>query len=367
MNRTMIKNNTAGFLNILVPLLLALLVGACFIMIAGYNPLEVYLLIAKTAFTSDGWMQTLGFSCPIILTGIATAFAFQSGLWNIGVEGQLYCGAFAAALVGAGYFGLDAIPAFLQMPAALLAGILMGTIYAMIPALLKAYLNVDVVVTTIMLNYIAIEFTEFLTKVFFQGDSTYDATYAVSEAAEIPKIISRYRVTYAIFLAVLVVAIVWFISRKTSFGYEISAIGRQLEFSEATGMRVRKKIIIIFMISGAIAGIAGATEVLGVNKNFTPNFSTNPGFGWQGYYTAVLAHNNPLGVLIIAILFGGFRYGTIAAQSSLGIPLDLVNIIQGTLILFYAIKYISSRSRFLEKIFSWIPEKTAKTAKEGGK
>ena len=155
-------------------------------------------------------------------------------------------------------------------------------LYAAIPALLKAYLNANVVVTTIMLNYIAIELTEFLTKAFFQGDQSYDSTYAIQETAEIPKIMSRYRVSYAIFLAVAIVLVVWFVSRRTSFGYEISAIGRQLEFSEAVGMRVRKKIVLIFLISGAIAGVAGATEVLGVNKNFMPNFSTNPGLGWQG-------------------------------------------------------------------------------------
>ena len=320
-----LKRRSIPVLNAVIPLAFAFALGAIFTMIAGYNPLTVYGLILKTAFTSGGgWMQTLGFACPIILTGIATAFAFQSGLWNIGVEGQLYFGAFAAALVGAGYFGLDCIPVGLQMP-------------------------LSVVVTTIMLNYIAIELTEFLTKAFFQGDQSYDSTYAIQETAEIPKIMSRYRVSYAIFLAVAIVLVVWFVSRRTSFGYEISAIGRQLEFSEAVGMRVRKKIVLIFLISGAIAGVTGATEVLGVNKNFMPNFSTNPGLGWQGYYVAVLAHNNPLAVLLIAIIFGGFRYGSIAVQSKLGVPLDLLNIIQGALILFYSIKYFHENKEKIQK------------------
>lgn len=345
-----LKRRSIPVLNAVIPLAFAFALGAIFTMIAGYNPLTVYGLILKTAFTSGGgWMQTLGFACPIILTGIATAFAFQSGLWNIGVEGQLYFGAFAAALVGAGYFGLDCIPVGLQMPLSVLAGILAGMLYAAIPALLKAYLNANVVVTTIMLNYIAIELTEFLTKAFFQGDQSYDSTYAIQETAEIPKIMSRYRVSYAIFLAVAIVLVVWFVSRRTSFGYEISAIGRQLEFSEAVGMRVRKKIVLIFLISGAIAGVAGATEVLGVNKNFMPNFSTNPGLGWQGYYVAVLAHNNPLAVLLIAIIFGGFRYGSIAVQSKLGVPLDLLNIIQGALILFYSIKYFHENKEKIQK------------------
>lgn len=353
MKRLTRKSRAPAALNIIIPLFFAFLLGAVFTYIAGYHPMEVYGLIVKSAFTTKGgWMHTLGFACPIVLTGIATAFAFKCGLWNIGVEGQLYCGAFVAAMVGAGYMGADALPAGLHMPAALIAGVIAGALFALIPALLKAYLNIDVVVTTIMLNNIAIEFTEFLTKAFFQGDSTYDATDTIMKTAEIPKIISKYRVTYAIFIAIAVVLVVWFVQKRTSFGFEVSAIGRQLEFSEAVGMRVRRKVIIIFLISGAIAGIAGATEVLGVNKNFMPFFSTNPGLGWQGYYVAVLAHNDPLAVFLIAILFGGFRYGSIAAQSRLGVPLDLLNIIQGSLIMFYSIKYIKENTKFFDGMLS---------------
>ena len=351
MDKTKRKERAIFILNTIIPLLFAFLVGAVFALIIGYNPLEVYGVILKGAFsTAGGWMQSLGFACPIIMTGIATAFAFQSGLWNIGVEGQLYIGAFASALVGGGYFFFDAVPPMLQAPLALVAGALMGMLYGLIPALLKAYLNIDLVVTTIMLNYIAIETTEYLVKAFFQGNQSYDSTYAVMPTAVIPKLMSRYRLTYAIFIAVAVVAAVWFLLRRTRFGYEVGAIGRQLEFSEAVGMRVRKKILLVFLISGAIAGLAGACEILGVNKNFTPNFSTNPGLGWQGYFVAVLAQNNPIAVLLVAIVFGGFRYGSISAQSQLGVPLDLLNIIQGALIMFYAIEYIHRNTDYTARL-----------------
>lgn len=337
------KQSICNVMNRLIPLFLAFMVGAAFALIIGHNPFEVFGLIIQGGFGSVGnWMMTLGFACPIIMTGIATAFSFKAGVWNIGIEGQLYMGAYAAALVGGGYYGIDALglPSYIHIPLALLAGAAAAVAFAMIPALLKALLNVNVVVSTMMLNYIATGLTNFMCKAFHQGNQSYDSTYSVMDTAIISKLDSRYRVTWAIFIAVAVVILITFILKRTKFGYEINAIGRQLEFSEATGMRVKKKIILLFVVSGVIAGLAGATEVLGVNKNFTPGFSGDPGLGWEGYYVAVLAENNPIAVFIIAILFGGFRFGSISAQSKIGMPLDLLNIIKSTMILFYAIRYL---------------------------
>lgn len=336
-------------LNVLLPLLFAFTVGAIFALIAGYNPLVVYSTIFKSSFGSlGGIMQSLGFATPLMMTGIAIAAAFKAGIWNLGVEGQLYIGAMATALVGGGYFGFAemGLPSWLHITIALVAGAVFGMLYACIPAALKAYLAVNEVVTTIMLNYAATHFTTYLVKVHFQGSATYDSTNMVMRSAVIQKLNVNYRVTWALFIAIAIILIIWFIQRKTKFGYEISAIGRQLEFSEAAGMRVKKKIFIMFMISGAIAGIAGGTEMLGVNKQFTPNFSTNPGLGWQGYFICVLSRQNPLAVLIIAIIFGAFRYGSIALQSEIGLPLDLLNIVQGSLIIFYSIQYLNPAKRF---------------------
>lgn len=354
------REKIANIINKIIPLLCAFAVGAVFCLIIGYNPFEIYGLIIKGGFGSfGGWMYTLGFACPIIMTGMATAFSFKAGVWNIGVEGQLYIGAYATALIAGGYYGMDKIPPALQIPVALLGGALAGMLYALIPAILKAYINIDVVVTTIMFNYIAIALTRFMCKAFHQGSETYDSTEAIMETAVIPKIMTRYRCTYAIFIALAIVVIVTFIIYKTRLGHEISAIGRQFEFSEAVGMRAKKKIMIVFAISGMIAGLAGATEVMGVNKNFMPNFSQNPGLGWEGYFVAVLSDNNPIAVLIVAIIFGGFRYGSISAQSKVGMPLDLLNILKSTLILFYAIRYISANNiKFKKKGTNWMKEKS---------
>lgn len=343
--------NISSTINVVIPLFLAFLVGAFFALMAGYNPLDVYFQIFAEGFGSlGGIMQSLGFATPLIMTGVATAFAFKSGIWNIGVEGQLYIGAMATALIGGGYFGIAELnlPSYVIIPLALLCGVFFGSLYACIPAAMKAYLGINEVVTTIMLNYAATYFTTYLVKCHFQGSATYDSTEMIMSSAVIQKFNPSYRVTWAIFLAIAIIVIIWFIQSKTKFGYEVNAIGRQLEFSEAAGMRVKKKIFIMFLISGAIAGLAGGTEMLGVNKQFTPEFSTNPGLGWQGYYICVLSRQNPIAILIIAIVFGAFRYGSIALQSKIGLPLDLLNIIQGVLILFFSIQYLSPA--FVKKV-----------------
>ena len=341
------KEKICNIVNRIIPLILAFLVGAIFCLVIGYNPLTIYAYILKGAFGSlSGVMQSLGYACPIIMTSLATAFCFKAGVWNIGVEGQLYFGAYAAAIIGAGYYGLDAIPDVLKMPAALLGGALAGMLYAIIPALLKAYLNIDVVVTTIMFNNIAIGFCNFMCKAWHQSrETSYDSTDYIADAAVIPKFVGKYRATYAIFLALFIAVVIVFIVKKTRLGFEMTCLGRQFEFSEAAGMRAKSKIIIVFMVSGIIAGLAGATEVLGVNKNFIPAFSQNPGLGWEGYYVASLTGSNPFASVIVSIIFGGFRYGSISAQSKLGMPLDLLNIIKSTMILFYAIQYLRPSSK----------------------
>lgn len=353
--------------NVIIPLFFAFFVGAVFALVAGYNPFEVYsTIIAKSFGTYGGFMQSLGFATPLMMTGIATAFAFKAGIWNIGVEGQVYMGALASALVGAGYFGISnwSLPPFVHITLALLAGILFGLLFACIPAALKAYLGINEVVTTIMLNYAAQYFTTYLTKCHFQGSATYDSTEVIMNTALIAKMNRGYRCTWALFIGIAIILIIWFVQRKTKFGYEVSAIGRQLEFSEAAGMRVKRKIFIMFMISGAIAGLAGGTEMLGVNKQFTPNFSTSPGLGWQGYFICVLSRQNPIAVLVISIIFGAFRYGSIALQSQIGLPMDLLNIIQGSLIIFFSIQYIAQEGK-LKDLLVKKRKITASSAKAG--
>lgn len=333
--------------DILIPLLLAFGVGAVFSLICGCNPFTLYGYIVKKAFFSmGGILNTLGYATPIIITGMATSLSLKAKVFNMGVEGQVFVGAFAAALAG---YMITGLPAFLHVTLCLLIAAAAGALYAFIPGILKAKLNVNEVVTTIMLNSIATIVTGFLTQSYLGTGDAYAHTENILQTARLVKLDSKYRCTTAIFIALAVWAFVFFLMKKTKFGYDINCIGKQMEFSDAVGMRVGKKILWIFLIGGSFGGIAGATEIMGVNYNFVNTFSANPGIGWDGFFACILAGSEPVGVLLYAVVFGALRYGALAAQTGLGVPLDLINIVKSTLVLFMALKlFVNHRGALID-------------------
>lgn len=326
-----------SFLNFLLPVLLAFLVSGLFCIIDGSNPFEVYRRIFATSFfTKTGWMNTLGYATPLIMTGIATSFSIRAGVFNMGIEGQVYVGSFFAAIAG---YALP-LPRFLHIPACLLCGTIGGMLWSAIPAILKSRFQINEIVTTIMLNNVALTVTKVLTMGPFNANYIYSSTPALRETALIPRFSPRYKVTWALVLALGLLLVVWYILRRTKFGYEIQFLGRQQEFSDAVGMRVSRKILMVFILGGAIAGIAGATEIMGVYKAFMPEWGGAMGVGWDGFSVCVLAGGNPLGVLIVSLLYGGFRYGCISLQANIGTPIELNDIVKCAIILFFSIKYI---------------------------
>ena len=336
--------------NIVIPLILAFIVGSIFSILSRCNPFTLYGYIIKRAFFSvGGILNTLGYATPIIMTGIATAFSIKAGIFNMGIEGQVFVGAFTSALAG---YMIKGLPAFIHVPLCLLIGALSGALYALVPGLLKAKLRINEVVTTVMMNSIATQVTGFLTQSYLSTGDAYAHTEFILESARLSKFISKYRCTTAIFIALAIWLVIYFVLKKTKFGYEIECIGRQWEFSDSVGMRVSRKVIIIFVLGGLIAGVAGATEIMGVNYNFVNTFSANPGIGWDGFYACILSASNPVGILIYAIVFGALRYGALAAQTWLGVPLDLINVIKSTLVLFGAIKLCTVYSDQIKNFFS---------------
>ena len=343
-------NVVSGLGDIVLPLCLAFCVGSVFSLICGCNPFALYGYIIKKAFFSiGGVLNTLGYATPIIITGMATALSIRAGLFNMGVEGQVFIGAFTSALAG---YMIKGLPPFLHIAVCLLIGAACASCYALIPGLLKAKLRVNEVVTTVMLNSIATQVTTFITQSYLGTGDAYPHTEFILETARLAKLNGKYRCTTALLIALTIWAILFFLLKKTRFGYEIECIGKQWEFSDAVGMHVSRKIILIFAMGGALAGIAGATEILGVNYNFTSSFSANPGIGWDGFYACILSGGNPIGILIYAIVFGALRYGALAAQTGLGVPLDLINVIKSTLVLFMAVKLVSRHLPGIQNFFS---------------
>ena len=343
-----VKSKVVSVVNLLLPVLFALMVGAICLLMIGKNPLQIYgYLFKSTLLDYSGLMNSLGYATPLIMTGIATALSYRANIYNMGIEGQMYIGSWFATFLGWTVKGVS-MPVHIAI--CLLGGMIAGMAYAYIPAVMKAYLHINEVVTTIMLNNIAIIFTSYLTNGPFSDNVGYSATYAVADTAVIARINPRYRVTYGILLDVAIVFLVKFVLENTKFGYEVRAIGKQKEFADSVGMKVCKKTIYIFLIGGGIAGIAGATEIMGVNLRFTPSWSVNPGLGWDGQAVCLLANQNILGTLVAAILFGAFKYGGVVLQSRMGISLDIINIIKSCLILFLAARYISMETDWLNRI-----------------
>ncbi len=277
--------------------------------------------------------ETILAATPLIFTGLAVALGFRSGLFNIGAEGQLYLGAIVATFVG---FSLHGLPWFVHLPLAIVAGFLGGALWGFIPGLLKARTGAHEVIVTIMLNYVSyLLVTWILRQPFYQRPGRSDpVSPIVDPAAMIPPLIEGLRVNWAFVLALLAAAFVSWLLYRSTLGFEFRAVGLNPSGARYAGMNISRTLILTMAICGGLAGLAGATEIIGVNKAMTPGFS--PGYGFDGIAIALLGGSSPLGVVLAALLFGGLRAGATPMQAATGIPIDLVVVIQALVIMFVA-------------------------------
>ncbi|MCU9612043.1 ABC transporter permease [Caldibacillus lycopersici] len=334
--------------NVLIPILaviLGLIVGAIIMLISGYSPILGYTALWNGIF---GDLYTIGETIrqitPYLLAGLAVAFAFKTGLFNIGVEGQLIVGWFAAAYVG---FSFE-LPMYLHIPLAILAAGLAGGLWAFVPGILKARLGVNEVVVTIMMNYIALHITNALIRAIAGKDTSERIHETASLRNTFFEEITDYsRLHNGIFLALIAVVVIWFILEKTTLGFELKAVGFNQDASKYAGMNVKKNIVISMVISGFLAGLAGATEALGTFE-YVSTKGGMTGIGFDGIAVAILGANNPLGVIFGATLFGALKYGSLNMPNEAGIPEEMVSIIIAIIIFFVACGFIFQL--FLDKL-----------------
>lgn len=343
--------------------ILALAVGAVLLYAAGYSIEDAYFNLYYGAF-GDMYSisDTLLNSIPLIFTGLAVAFAFRSGLFNIGAEGQMYVGALATA-VAALHAPTEFSPFVIVF--ALICGALAGALWGFIPGFLRARTGAHEVITTIMTNYIAILFTTYLVKVSFSDGGPVDQTALIPQTARLPELIATTRLTWAIFIAVGLVAVVHFLLTRTVFGYEIDAVGQNPGAAQYGGIPVSNRTVFAMAVSGAIAGLAGSTMVLGVLHRFITYFS--PGYGYTGLAVAVLARNQPWAVVPAALLFGALQSGGMSMQLFARIPADLMTVVQGLVILFVSAPGVI---RFLGRTVSfrtWFQRIQSPTSSSAGK
>ncbi|MBD3404607.1 MAG: hypothetical protein GF411_00550 [Candidatus Lokiarchaeota archaeon] len=312
-------------------IVLALLVSAVILALAGYDPTVAFISLLIGALRQPDRIFMI--ATPLMLGGLSVAIAFRCGLFNIGAEGQMYVGALAAAVIGFSF----SLPIVIHPLFCLIIAAICGGLYGLLPGLLKAYRGAHEVVTTMMLSYIAIAVTSWTVGDYGPWVDRTSSELVSQSPPLLPSallpIIGGYYMHLGILIALIGVVASDFLINRTVLGYEMRAVGQNEKAAEYAGINPKKNITIALVISGVLAGLAGASDIMGNTGRFIPSWS--PGYGWDGITVAVLGGNNPWGVFAGAIFFAALDVGG-DAMNLAGIPPEIINVIQGLIVLFVA-------------------------------
>jgi simple sugar transport system permease protein len=330
------REETPLLWSVLAPVLaivISLLVCALLILAwGGVMVGEAYLLMFKGALGSVfAITETLARATPLILTGLAAAFAFKARFWNIGAEGQLYAGAIVTVVLGTGWISL---PAPLMLPLLMGAGALAGALMLLGPAYLKVRYGVDEVVTTLLGNFIMLLFVSMMLEGPLKDPMGlgWPQSAPVVDDAALPKLIAGKRLHAGLLLALALAAVIWFVNARTTLGFAVKAVGANPKASAFAGIPVERVMLQVALVSGGLAGLAGAGEVAGLKGNLTLDLS--PGFGYAGIVVAMLAQLHPLGVVVSALFIAVIFVGADAMSRAVAISSYLANVIVATSLLF---------------------------------
>ena len=319
--------------SLFIAVALALLVGAGIMMITGHDPIQSYTALINGALGKPRAVgNTLAKTITLCLTGLAMSLAAKAGVFNVGGEGQLFLGAMAAAVVGARVQG----PVWLVVALSLLAAMAAGGLYALLPGWLKVKWKVDEVITTIMLNSVAIYFCSYLAngplKTAERGIAT--GTDSIMKEAAFTPLIKLSNLTSGAFYAAVVVLIVWYIMTRSSVGFEMKLTGENDTFARYGGISTGKLMLWSMVFSGAICGMVGMLEVFGLHKRFITTVSNE--FYFDGMLVAMIMRYNPFGVVLMSFFFAILSIGGKSMELSAGVPSELILIVQSIIIFFMA-------------------------------
>jgi simple sugar transport system permease protein len=357
--KTVVKILKKPVTSTFIAIFIGFIVAAIILGIAGYNPVDAFGALFQGVFSKPKYISnTIIKATPIILTGLSVAFAFKTGLFNIGAEGQYIVGTIAATVVG---IKLN-LPAIVQVPAIILAGVIAGALYGGIVGLLKAKFGIHEVITSIMLNWIALYLSNFIVGLgaFHQPNST--GTYIINKSGFTTllenwknsdagiEVLSKHKwlseimlktdVNIGIIVAIIAAIAIWALLYKSSKGYELRAVGSNKHAAEFAGINVNKNIIQAMLVAGAIAGLAGALAITGVAPHKISTMAAFENNGFNGMSVALIAGSSPIGCIFSGLLFSGLLYGGQAVQSAIGAPSEIINIMMGTIVFFVALTKI---------------------------
>ena len=343
----------------LIAILCGFIVAGVILAIAGYNPFMAFASIVKGVFSRPKYIfKVIEKSTPIILTGISVAFAFKTGLFNIGAEGQYIMGSIAATLVG---ITLD-LPPILQIPIIILSGVAAGAFFGLIVGFLKAKFGIHEVITSIMLNWIAFYLCNFIvdlerfhkpntartfsikesgfTMFLYKWKTSKDGINYLKKNKWLSEILLKTDINYGIIIAIAVAIYVCFLLYKTTKGYSIRAVGFNPLAAEFAGIGVKRNIIAAMVISGAICGLAAALTITGTSPHAIFKLTMFENYGFNGMSVALIAGSSPIGCIFSGLLFSGLIYGGQTMQTELGAPSEIINIMIGTIVFFVALTKI---------------------------
>ena len=337
----------------LLLILLAMVVASLFLPFSGYDALAVFkgvwLGVTKDFSGTIRWMT------PLLFTSISVCLSQRANLFNLGVDGQLYFGACAASFVA---LRLTGLPPLLIILAAMFAGMFFGLLYAAIPALLQIYLGAYEVVTTLLMNFVAVQFTEWLVLGPLKPQEVTGTTATANFAKELwlPRILTPSQANIGLFIALFVAVLLAFVMYRPVFGHEVKIVGANSRFAKYSGVNVVRVTLCTMLISGAVAGLAGTVEVLGSLHRLPTGF--NQDLGFNGIVVSLLAQNNPIGCILASFFFAALKNGASNMERISDVPAAVSDIVQALVILTVTVTvvapklktYISNRKALRETL-----------------
>lgn len=314
----------------LISVLLALLLGAIFLALTGEKPMAVYKIMFMDSLGSKyGLTETMVKAIPLMLTSLAVSLAFKMKLWNIGAEGQLYMGAMGATWLPLTF---PSLPIYFMLPGMMVLGMIAGGLWAFLTAIPRAVWKVNEIITTLMLNYVAIFWVNYLVYGPWRDPqgSNFPITETFVEAARLPGLFDT-RIHAGLFFAIGIAIILAIVFNYSRWGYSINVIGSSERAARYAGMSIKRNILLVMFLSGAIAGLAGMAEVSGIIGKLQQGIS--PGYGYTAIIIAWLSKLNPVAILIVSVLFGALQVGGYAVQVE-GVPAAVATMLQGSILFF---------------------------------
>jgi len=328
-----LNNKLWAFLIPIVSVIMALLISSVVILLIGQNPIVAYAALFKGAFGSKLAIASVIIkTTPLILTGLAVGFGFRAGLFNIGAEGQMVMGAMIATAFA---INVAWMPAVLAIPLTMVVGMAAGAGYAAIAGVLKAKTGAHEVVTTIMLNWIAEYLSSYVVTVPMGVGFGTPKSPEIANSAKLPPLmtVQATELTSGIIVAVIAAVVIYIVLEKTTKGYELKGTGFNPYAAEYGGIKISQNIVLAMAISGALSGLAGTLEVMGVHHRFLGTLSGGKGF--DGISIALIGQNNPIGIIFAALLMGSLRTGSNEMQF-VGVPKHIILIVQAIIIFLVA-------------------------------